>query len=352
MNDIIIQGFTISPWFYAPVLYLAWVCFFLIVKKAFYVHIQRLAQKTESKLDDIILDALNFPLVLFIVSSGAFVFTRLSALYAHPVLKKYGALCFEMIAVLAFVLFLDKFLRNLIKTYKESVDLLKTSGGIIQGVARAFVFGIGLLVVLDSLGVSITPLLASLGVGSLAIALALQPTLENFFSGVQLVVDKPVKLGQFIRLETGEEGYVDKIGWRSTWIRLPPNNMIIIPNKLLVNSRVLNYHYPDKQMSVPITIGVHYASDLDHVERVTLDTARDVLKSVKGALPDFKPGLNYHTFDDFCIKFTVVLRCEEYMDQHALKHEFIKRLHKNYAKEGIVIPYPVRAVNYAQEKAD
>jgi small-conductance mechanosensitive channel len=220
-----------------------------------------------------------------------------------------------------------------------------------QGFVRVIVIGLGLLILLDSFGVSITPVLASLGIGSLAVALALQPTLENFFSGIQLVMDEPVKVGQFIQLESGEEGYVHKVGWRSTWIHMLPNNMVIIPNKVLVNAKIINYYYPQKELSVLVQVGVHYGSDLEHVERVTIDVAKKTLQEVSGGVEHFDPFIRYHTFADSSINFSVILRAKEFTDRYLLTHEFIKRLHKRYAQEGICIPYPIRAVNYSQEKA-
>jgi small-conductance mechanosensitive channel len=216
---------------------------------------------------------------------------------------------------------------------------------------RIVVLGLGLLILLDSFGVSITPIIASLGVGSLAVALALQPTLENFFAGVQLVIDKPIQVGQFIKLDSGEEGYVHKIGWRSTWVRMLPNNVVVMPNKVLINSKILNYYYPQQDLAVLVQVGVHYDSDLEHVERVTIEVGEEVMKTVQGGVPEFKPFIRYHTFADFSINFTVILRAKEFVDNYLVKHEFIKRLHKRYAKEGIVIPFPIRAINYGQEKA-
>ena len=140
--------------------------------------------------------------------------------------SKYFGFAFRVTSVVAIIMFLDTLFKNLIKIYSTKFDILKTSGGIAQGVIRGVVYGIGLLILVDSFGISITPILASLGVGSLAIALALQPTLENFFAGIQIVIDKPIKVGQFVKLESGEGGYIVKIGWRSTWLRMLQNKLV------------------------------------------------------------------------------------------------------------------------------
>jgi small-conductance mechanosensitive channel len=178
----------------------------------------------------------------------------------------------------------------------------------------------------------------------LAVALALQPMLENFFSGIQIITDKPIKIGQFIKLETGEEGVVEKIGWRSTWIITPNNNTVILPNKLLVNTRVTNYFYPNTEVVVTVPLAVHFASDLDKVERVTLEVARETLKDVEGSIKTFEPVLRYNEVADYSISLGVVLRAKDLGAAAFIKHEFIKRVQKRYAKEGVVIPFPTRTV--------
>ena len=207
------------------------------------------------------------------------------------------------------------------------------------------------MIALGTLGISIAPIIASLGITSLAVALALQPTLTNFFSGAQLVLDKPIRVGDYIELDSGEQGFVERIGWRTTWIKMLPNNTIIMPNSLLSESKIINYFYPEKELSVPIDVGVHYDSDLDYVEPVTLDVAREILKTHKWGVPNYETFVVFHTFDSSSINFTVMLRTREYFNRFFIKSEFIKALHKRYAQEGIVIPYPIRAVNTSQESA-
>jgi small-conductance mechanosensitive channel len=100
-----------------------------------------------------------------------------------------------------------------------------------------------------------------------------------------------------------------------------------------------------------VDLGVHYDSDLQRVEKVTIEVAREVMREVKGGVPGFEPFIRFHTFGDFSINFSVIMRGKEFTDQYLIKHEFVKRLHARYAAEKIVIPYPIRAINYAQEKA-
>ena len=346
MRNINIFGFEAPAAFVVPVLYFFWVTVLLLFKKMFYRRIQKLAEQTQTKLDDIFLEALETPLLLLIFVSGLFVLENVFKFGMEEDLLKYVSVVFKGTAIVAVILFVDRFFNGLLNNYSEKAPILKGSAGFARVGVRAVVIGLGVLILLDTFGVSITPILASLGVGSLAVALALQPTLENVFSGIQIIADKPIVVGHFVKLESGEEGYVEKIGWRSTWIRMLPNNVVIMPNKLMVNSRVLNYYYPGKELAVLVQVGVHYDSDLEHVERVTIEVAEDVLKTVPGGVEDFKPFIRYHTFADFSINFSVILRGKEFVDGYLLKHEFMKRLKKRYDQEGIVIPYPIRTLDW------
>ncbi len=350
MSDTQIGNFTFSWWLLIPLAYCVWVFVLLTVKRSGLSILKRLTAHTANNIDDILVRSLDLPLTLLIFVSGGLVVKKMIPGIAELDMNNYIAMSFKAATIVATVLFVDRFLNSFLKECGGQLEILRASGGIVRALARTAVICIGFLVLVDSFGVSITPILASLGVGSLAVALALQPTLESLFAGMEIIVDKPILEGHFIKLESGEEGYVYKIGWRSTWIRLPPNNIVIIPNKSLVNARITNYCYPTPETAIPVEVGVHYRSDLDHVERVTKEVAREVLRSVPGGVAEFEPVVRFHTLADFSINFSVVLRAKEYTEGSTLKHEFIKRLHQRYAKEGIVIPYPIQAINQDQEK--
>ena len=334
---------SLSPWISIPFVFWVWVLILSVIKKIMLSIAKKVAAKTKTKLDDVLWEALDFPLQLLIYASGALVVESLvPSTDSHLVKLFFDG--FKIVAIIAVVLFVDKFLCGLIKLYAEKVEILKTSGGFAQGVVRALIIGLGGLMILDSMGVSITPIIASLGIGSLAVALALQPTLENFFSGIQLVTDKPIQVGQFIKLESGEEGVVHKIGWRSTWVTMANNNTVVMPNKMLVNSRVTNYSYPNSEVVIPFAISVGFTADLEQVERVTKEVAQETLKTVEGGLKDFQPVFRYGGLGEFAINGTVILRVRDINAVSLIKHEFIKRLHKRYAQEKITIPFPTRTI--------
>ena len=350
MQTVSVVGFKIPLWIAAPVVYLIWVTLLIGIKKVVTAAVTRVVDKTKTRLDNIIVESADFPVTLLIFTSGALVVERMLPVLGGGEVTRNFLVIFKAVSIVAVILFVDRLLNKLLAEYSGKISILRTSGSVVRGFVRVIVIGLGLLILLDSFGISITPIIASLGIGSLAVALALQPTLENFFAGIQIVIDKPFQVGQFVKLESGEEGYIHKVGWRSTWVRMLPNNIVIMPNKIMVNSRITNYYYPETEMAVLVQVGVHYESDLENVERVTIEVGRETMKEVTGGVPSFDPFIRYHTFADFSINFTVILRAREFVDNYLIKHEFIKRLHKRYAQEGITIPYPIQALNLQQEK--
>jgi len=231
-------------------------------------------------------------------------------------------------------------LRNITARYQP----LSNIRGSVELVTKIILVAIGGMLILDNLGVSLTPLLTTLGIGSLAVAIALQDTLGNAFAGLHIKADRPIEVGQFIRLDSGDEGYVDRIGWRSTHIRMLPNKAAVVPNSKLVQSTIINYDLPDPEVAVLVQVGVHYDSNLPEVERVTCEVAGEIMRTVQGAVSNFRPFIRYHTFNQSSIDFTVILRAQRFVDNFLIKHEFIKALQGRYRKEGIVIPFPIRTL--------
>lgn len=220
-----------------------------------------------------------------------------------------------------------------------------TTISLFSNITKLVVYILGFLVILQSLGISITPILTALGVGGLAVALALQETLSNLFAGLHIIAARQVKPGDYVRLDTGEEGYVTDITWRNTSIRAIPNNMVIVPNAKLASTIITNYHQPAREMYVYVPVGVHYDSDLEHVERVAMDVAKEVLRDVEGGRDNTEPIVRFSEFGDSSINLRIRMEVEEYFTQYQLTHEFIKRLHKRFGDEGIIIPFPLRTLH-------
>ncbi|MEU5987663.1 mechanosensitive ion channel family protein [Spirillospora sp. NPDC047418] len=210
---------------------------------------------------------------------------------------------------------------------------------IFANITRVLVLGIGVLIMLQSIGVSITPLLGALGVGGLAVALALQDTLANLFAGVHVLASKTIEPGDYIKLSTGQEGYVVDINWRNTSIRTLSDNIEVIPNQRFSDTILTNYHRPAQDMSVLVYAKVHYEVDLDEVEQLLIRVGHEVMKDVQGGVADSNVLVRFDDFDDATVGFHVILRSSEFGDQFAIKHEFLKRLHRTLREEGIAPPY-------------
>jgi len=269
-----------------------------------------------------------------------------------PVILNIGLKILRVIIILSVTIAVARICAGFVNLYSKRAGGVFVTTTLFSNITNMVVFVIGLLVILDSLGISITPMLTALGVGGLAVALALQDTLSNLFAGIQIIASKKLRVGDYIKIDTGEEGYVTDITWRNTTIRALPNNIIVVPNAKLASTIVTNFYMPESEMSVLVEVGVSYASDLEKVEKVTIEVAKEVMKEVEGGVPGFEPFIRYHTFGDSSITFTMILRAREYVDQYLIKHEFVKRLHRRYNEEGIEIPFPIRTIHMKQKRKE
>ncbi len=277
-------------------------------------------------------------------------FLTISCLIAANILHVSASLstivnkiCFSII-VFSLAILVSRVLVKLIKLKTEDSENSQQSTSIILNIIRAIIIVIGFMLVLQVFDISITPMLTALGVGGLAVALALQDTLSNLFSGIQIVATKRIHNGDYILLDSGQEGYVEDITWRNTIIRNFQNNMIIIPNSKLSNSLITNYSFPDPELLVVVEVGVSYDCDLEFVEKITIETAKQCVANTLGGITNYEPMVRFHTFSDSSINFRIVFKANHYDNLSFLKHEFIKALHKKYKDVNIEIPFPIRTV--------
>ncbi|MEU6372745.1 mechanosensitive ion channel family protein [Streptomyces sp. NPDC046909] len=304
------------------------------------------ADRTKWTGDDVIVAALRTVVPAAAIAGGIAV-----AAAALPLTKTTQRTTNQILTVLLiFVVTVAaaRLVAGLVRTVTQSRSGVAGSATIFVNITRVLVLAIGFLVVLQTLGISIAPLLTALGVGGLAVALALQDTLANLFAGIHILASKTVQPGDYIRLSSGEEGYVEDINWRQTTVRALSNNLVVIPNGELAKSNMTNFMRPEQQLTILVQVGVGYDSDLEQVERVTIEVVAEVMTEITGAVPDHEPLVRFHTFGDSRIGFTVILGVGEFSDQFRIKHEFIKRLHKRYREENIRIPAPTRTVALQQ----
>ena len=301
------------------------------------------AAKTSWKWDEVVVEALRRNIPAWAVLAGilgAVGFWELSPravwLVSHAVYLLLG---------LSATLFAADVAGKLLLLYSaDAEEPTLPAASITQNIAKVAIVVLGILTMLHVMRVPITPVLTALGVGGLAVALALQDTLSNLFSGFYLTMTRQIRVGDYIKLDSGHEGYVQDIGWRATMIRMLPNNMVLVPNQKLGQAIITNFYLPSRDLAVTVELAVSYDSDLDQVERVTCDVGTEIMRSVTGGVPDFIPLVRYHTFGEYSIQFTVVLQAKEFVDQYLIKHQFLKKLLARYRQEGITIPFPTRTV--------
>jgi len=320
-----------------------WIVLTFIIVPAFMRRLRKKGEQTQRLSDKILSSVLGTPLILFILCLGLKLF--LDAI--PPVPAKWGKYTDAVVLILfalAVYLFIDKLLLEVLRRYGEKLGMITSSEGMVKAIYRSIILIFIILVILDSLKITITPFIASLGIGGVVVGLAMQDTLSNFFSWAYIVSNKPIRVGDYILVEAGKEGYVDRIGWRNVRIRMLSNNTLIVPNNKLVSSFVTNFYLPESELAVLVNVGIAYQSDLEKVEKVTIEVAREVLQETEGAVKEFQPFIRYNTFAESSINFTVILRAKEYANQYLITHEFIKRLHRRYQREEIEIPFPTRTV--------
>jgi len=323
--------------------------FLLMVRYIAFKLLHKWAERTETKVDDIIIKALKVPSIYWCIAIGLYIGVAVSDFPEKYVF--YFSRAIHIIVILSITIAAASLSGKISKNYIQKLDLPIPTTGLAYGILKGTILVVGFLIILSFLGVSITPLITALGVGGLAVALALQDTLANLFAGIHILVEKSIRVGDSIKLETGQEGYVEDITWRTTRVRMLPNNTVIIPNSKLSQSVVTNYYLPEKRMSLLIPIGVSYSSDPERVERILIEETKKAVGEIPGLLGDPEPFVRFIPgFGDSSLNFTLICQVQEFVDQYLAQHELRKRIFKRFKEEGIEIPFPHRTVYLREEK--
>jgi len=312
--------------------------FIYIIKK--YIH--RLTSKTKTELDDVIISRITYPLHLTIILIGLFF-----ALKSLTIINAYDYLINKIafvVLTLIISFILSRIVSALVDNWLKVQKRYQKIPQLFNKIITVVIFIISILIIFDHFEIQITPLITALGLGGLAVGLALQSTMSNFFAGLHILSDKPIEVNDYIEIEGNIKGFVDDIGWRSIRLRTLQNTIVVVPNAKLAESIVTNYSMPQKEMSLLVNVGVDYSSDLEKVEKITIEVAKEIQKKVDGAVKDFEPFIRYNNFGDSNINFTVILRVEDFVNKYLVEHEFIKSLKKRYDKEKIEISWPVRKI--------
>ena len=316
-----------------------------IFKKFLVSRLKSLSLKNDWESDDVIINAIDSVIVFWFFLAFSTIAIGNANLPGPEDLYQKIISAFLIISI-SFTS--SKIVLGLLDVWSKTNKSLPSTG-IFKGLTNFAIFSLGILFILQSFGISITPLITALGVGGLAVSLALKDTLSDLFGGINILLSKTMQEGDYVQLDNGYQGYVENVGWRYTTIRERANNIISIPNSVLSGSISKNFSSMDSAFRVPIQIGVSFDSDLDHVEKVALEVANDLYENLDCISKSYKPAIRFREFADSSINFFIYFQGKNFGDHNTILNSYIKKLHKRFRQEKIDIPYPIRTLIHKNE---
>ena len=219
---------------------------------------------------------------------------------------------------------------------------------VLSWAGAALAYFVAATVVLERFGVSVTALVTTAGVASLAVALAAQETLANLFAGFTLLLDRSYRVGDRIQLPDGTIGDVQDIGLRSTKILSFDNELIVVPNKEMASARIISQSSPNPTLKVRLRVGVAYGTDVERAKRVILEVCR----SQPRVLPEPPPAVYLVEFGEWALNLMVVCAIADYRDRFVVLDALHSAIKARFEEEGIVIPFPQRDLHIRTLPAD
>ncbi len=302
--------------------------------------------KTRTRLDDYAVKALSTPLQLAAVIIAAHI--SLHFVTIKPSFAKVIQDTLFVLIVLLVVLAINNLFKSIIQWLHETSankEFVRRFAPILEIGEKLFVWTAGLMIVMKRFNYDISSLVVSMGVGSLAIGLAAQDTLSNIIAGLTILLDQPFKVGDRIKLESGEFGDVLEIGLRSTKIKTVENYVLVIPNSLLVKSKVLNFYLPESRTVGRVSVGVSYGEDPEKVRSVLVKSALEVDEVLRQP----EPSAFFTEFGDFSLNFLLVFHVDDPKKVFSTANKIRDRILENFRREGIDIPFPIQTIYLRRE---
>jgi len=316
----------------------------IIIQRLIILYLRKQAKKENWQGAGVIITSLRGMVVLISILMG--VYFGLADSPLPPSTINIAQKLHRALVILILTIITARVLAGLLKAYTSREAHAQKSLSLFNSIINIVVYVIGMLIILGAVGISITPILTALGVGGLAVALALQDTLTNLFAGVHITVARIIKAGDYVMLSSGEEGTVTDITWRVTTLLTTSNNIVIIPNSKLASTIVTNYSLPAKNMDMALPIHVGYSADLEKVEKITLEVAIEVMKEL--GIENAAPVVRYREFAPSAINLNLWITIHNFTDQPRIRHALMKRIYKRFKQEGIEISLPESTVRVVQ----
>jgi len=309
-----------------------------------------LVRKSKFRLDDQILEILHRPVWVSVVLMGAI--AAVQWISPRPPFPFILTALLKSLLVLIWAFAINRIvlriIEDLISHWREAGREGSEIIGLVGNLTRIIVLAGGIFLLLSMWKINITPLLASAGIAGVAVALAAKETLSNFFGGVTVLLDQPYRVGDYIVLDSGERGEVVQIGLRSTRILTRDDVQISIPNAIITNTKVINESAPEPRFRVRIKVGVAYGTDVDQVEDILLNVARNN----PHVSPQPEPRVRFRVFGDSSLDFELLCWAHRPHDKGKIIHELNRGIYKSFGQEGIVIPFPQRDVHVHSQSAE
>jgi len=321
----------------------------LLARRLLFAAVRSWAKSTDSHLDVLFIDTLRRPILLWIAILSLHIATQNSEI--PPQYLRYFPKTLSVLWGLSFTIALSHFAGNMVRFYGGAVRGVKAVTSLSQKLVQFSILIVGVMWLLKVVfDVSLTPILTTLGVGGLAVALALQDTLSNLFAGFYVSVSGLVRIDDYIRLNTGEEGYITDINWRCTTMRTRFNNLVVIPNNKLGQAIFTNYFLPDGRMVASILCGVGGNSDIDRVEKLLLEEAIAGAAEIESVMSDPPPSVRFNPGPwSGALIFQVVFSVGQFGDLPVARSEVRKRIYSRLRKEGFEVSFPAQATPTANE---
>ena len=339
---MLIQFFN-NPWIDTIII----LILFLIGSKILTFIIEKVVKvfvgKTKTRLDDLLIQKLDKIVVwfLFFIGIRIFVVPLLNLDILDKINNFFIILFTTWIIVKIVDVFIEVWSTKFAKKTKSKVDESLLS--LFHRFSRIIIFVIGFIIILGNFNVEVTPFLASLGIAGLVLAFALQSSLSNVFGGISLILDKNFKVGDTVKLGSGELGVILDIGLRSTKMRTFDNEMLVIPNGKLADSIIQNYAQPDLYARAVISFGVEYGSDVDKVRKVVVETLKKMPKIIKNG-GEHPIEVLFINMGDFALQFEAKFWVKSYTERYITRLEATENIYKSLTKSKVGIPFPTRTV--------
>jgi small-conductance mechanosensitive channel len=324
-----------------------------VFHKLIFPLIVRFTHRTPTDLDSRLVKSVRWPTTLGFVVLGAYLaftvpldLTESQQSQVDTVGQALGVMIVITVVVGLLSSAIDWYLASLATSATRVVDLRLLP--LIRRVGGVIIYAIGGLLLMDVLGINISPLIAGLGLGGLAVALAIQPTLANLFAGTYVMTEGVIATGDYIQLENGLKGYVVEVGWRSTRIRDWRNNLVVVPNSKFAETIITNFQQPTHAVNVYFECGTSYDSDLYRVEEICLEVMDTVVDSHPMAIKEYGKYFAFDNFGDSNVNFWLFVQATDRWGSFVVQSDMMKLLHKRFQEEGIVINYPVRTLQFPE----